>query len=115
MTEVLIAVADFLVVPAETVVTVPASPAAAVAADRTEETAATAVARTGQIVAVVLRTDPTSTTTPVAGRANTHRDYSDQDSPRHLQTDHRPMISLFPKSLGIWCYKLIYNASKIIK
>ena len=96
--EVLSAVADFLVVP---VVTVPLSPlAAAVAADRTEETAATAVARTGRIVAaVVLRTDPTSKTTLVAGRANTRRDYSDRDSPRHLQTDHRPMISRFPRNL----------------
>lgn len=98
-----IAVADSLVVPS--------SPAAAAAAARMEKTAA-AVARTDHIVAAVmaallalaavLRKDPTSTMTPVAGRANTRRDYSDRDLPRHLQRDHRPMISLFPKSSNFW-------------
>jgi len=98
-----IAVADSLVVPS--------SPAAAAAAARMEKTAA-AVARTDHSVAAVmaallalaavLRKDPTSTMTPVAGRANTRRDYSDRDLPRHLQRDHRPMISLFPKSSNFW-------------
>ena len=98
-----IAVADSLVVPT--------SPAGMAAAAASTAKRVAAVARTDHIVAAVMaallalaavwRTDPTSTTTPVAGRANTRRDYSDWDLPRHLQRDHPPMISLFPKSLCI--------------
>lgn len=90
VTVVWIAVADSLVVRAETVVAVPSSAAAAA---RTQEKAA-AVARTGRIVAAVMAAllDPTSKTTQVAGITNIRLDYSDRDSPRHLQTDHRPMI-----------------------
>lgn len=83
---------DAVVVWIAVAVVAPSSPAAA------------AVARTDHIVAAVMAAllalaDPTSTTTPVAGRANTHRDYSDRDSPRHLQRDHPPRISLFPRNL----------------
>ena len=112
-----IAVADSLVVPT--------SPAGMAAAAASTAKRVAAVARTDHIVAAVmpallalaavLRKDPTSTMTPVAGRANTRRDYSDRDLPRHLQRDHPPMISLFPKSLCIWCYKLTYNTAKNIK